>query len=145
MGCSLAIYIIQNIHMAFTKVDPKQNFPELEDNINIFWKENKIFEKQVESRPEDNKYVFYDGPPFITGLAHYGHLLGSISTMEPIRALHGSRRYLTMSAGPVAAQSSGMEMAMKSPLSALSMLIQKHQASKRMQRPTSDTPSRSRA
>ncbi|MCA9385110.1 class I tRNA ligase family protein, partial [Candidatus Dojkabacteria bacterium] len=63
----------------FKPVNPKQNFPELEKEILKFWKEEKIFEKQVDMRPEENKYVFYDGPPFITGLPHYGHLLGSIA------------------------------------------------------------------
>ena len=43
-----------------------------------YWKKNKIFEKSVEGRPDNKKYTFYDGPPFITGLPHYGHLLGSI-------------------------------------------------------------------
>lgn len=42
------------------------------------WKENKTFEKSVESRPVDNAYVFYDGPPFITGVPHHGTLLSSI-------------------------------------------------------------------
>lgn len=65
--------------MTFRKVNTQQNFAELESKVLEFWKANKIFEKQVESRPENNKYVFYDGPPFITGLPHYGHLLGSIS------------------------------------------------------------------
>ena len=62
----------------FKKVNPKQNFPKLEDEITKFWKENKIFEKSVEQRPKNNKYVFYDGPPFITGMPHYGSLLPSI-------------------------------------------------------------------
>ncbi len=44
-----------------------------------FWKENKIFEKSVESRPKDNPYVFYDGPPFATGLPHYGHILSFVT------------------------------------------------------------------
>jgi len=42
------------------------------------WKENKTFEKSVENRPKDNAYVFYDGPPFITGVPHHGTLLSSI-------------------------------------------------------------------
>lgn len=42
------------------------------------WKENKTFEKSVENRPADNAYVFYDGPPFITGVPHHGTLLSSI-------------------------------------------------------------------
>jgi isoleucyl-tRNA synthetase len=42
------------------------------------WKENKTFEKSVENRPKDNSYVFYDGPPFISGVPHHGTLLSSI-------------------------------------------------------------------
>lgn len=42
------------------------------------WKENKTFEKSVEQRSKDNSYVFYDGPPFITGVPHHGTLLSSI-------------------------------------------------------------------
>src|SRR3989337_2646824 len=42
------------------------------------WKTNKTFEKSVENRPKDNSYVFYDGPPFISGVPHHGTLLSSI-------------------------------------------------------------------
>lgn len=42
------------------------------------WKADKTFEKSVEQRPEDNRYVFYDGPPFISGVPHHGTLLSSI-------------------------------------------------------------------
>jgi len=42
------------------------------------WKADKTFEKSVEQRPKDNAYVFYDGPPFITGVPHHGTLLTSI-------------------------------------------------------------------
>lgn len=42
------------------------------------WKENRTFEKSVEQRPKENSYVFYDGPPFITGVPHHGTLLSSI-------------------------------------------------------------------
>lgn len=42
------------------------------------WKADKTFEKSVERRPEDNRYVFYDGPPFISGVPHHGTLLSSI-------------------------------------------------------------------
>ena len=42
------------------------------------WKLDKTFEKSVENRPKDNAYVFYDGPPFITGVPHHGTLLTSI-------------------------------------------------------------------
>ena len=43
-----------------------------------WWKKNHTFEKSIESRPEDKSYVFYDGPPFITGMPHHGTLLSSI-------------------------------------------------------------------
>ncbi len=42
------------------------------------WKDAKVFEKSVENRPSDNSYVFYDGPPFISGVPHHGTLLSSI-------------------------------------------------------------------
>lgn len=63
----------------FKKVNTKQNFPEQEEKTIKFWKENKTFEKSVDQRPESNRYVFYDGPPFITGTPHYGSLLPSIA------------------------------------------------------------------
>lgn len=42
------------------------------------WKDDKTFEKSVENRPKDNSYVFYDGPPFISGVPHHGTLLSSM-------------------------------------------------------------------
>ena len=42
------------------------------------WKADRTFEKSVENRPTDNLYVFYDGPPFISGVPHHGTLLSSI-------------------------------------------------------------------
>ncbi len=42
------------------------------------WKQDKTFERSVEQRPKDNSYVFYDGPPFISGSPHHGTLLSSI-------------------------------------------------------------------
>ena len=51
---------------------------EYEKDLVQYWKKNKIFEKTVENRSEQNKYVFYDGPPFITGVPHHGTLLSSV-------------------------------------------------------------------
>ena len=42
------------------------------------WKDDQVFDKSVAQRPADNAYVFYDGPPFITGVPHHGTLLSSI-------------------------------------------------------------------
>jgi len=50
---------------------------EYEKDLVRQWKQNKTFEKSVENRSRDNAYVFYDGPPFLTGTPHHGHLLSS--------------------------------------------------------------------
>ena len=52
---------------------------EREEKISQYWKDNLIFEKSISSRPDDKEYNFYDGPPFATGLPHYGHILGLTS------------------------------------------------------------------
>ncbi len=51
---------------------------EYEKSLVEWWKKNKTFEQSVENRPIDKSYVFYDGPPFITGNPHHGTLLSSI-------------------------------------------------------------------
>jgi isoleucyl-tRNA synthetase len=51
---------------------------EYEKDLVKQWKKNKTFEKSVEQRPTDDSYVFYDGPPFISGVPHHGTLLSSI-------------------------------------------------------------------
>ena len=51
---------------------------EYEADLVQYWKEHQTFEKSIEQRPADNAYVFYDGPPFITGVPHAGTLLSSI-------------------------------------------------------------------
>ena len=51
---------------------------EYEKALVEWWKKNRTFEKSVEQRSEDDSYVFYDGPPFITGMPHHGTLLSSI-------------------------------------------------------------------
>ena len=51
---------------------------EYEKAISKWWKKNQIFEKSVLDRPISQSYVFYDGPPFITGNPHHGTLLSSI-------------------------------------------------------------------
>lgn len=66
----------------FNPVDPKQILPKLEEEILKFWEENKIFEKSLEKRKDAPLYSFYDGPPFATGLPHYGHIVAS--TMKDV-------------------------------------------------------------
>ncbi|HQF36363.1 MAG TPA: class I tRNA ligase family protein, partial [Candidatus Dojkabacteria bacterium] len=64
---------------SFNTVDSKPNFPQIEDKITSFWKENDLFRKSINERPVDNRYSFTDGPPFVSGMPHYGHLLTSIA------------------------------------------------------------------
>lgn len=59
----------------FQQVDPRQNFPKLEEDILEFWKKNKIFNKVQNNRKKAKRFNFYDGPPFANGLPHYGHIL----------------------------------------------------------------------
>ncbi len=64
-------------------------FPEMERAIVEYWKANDTFHKSLENRKNAPEYVFYDGPPFATGMPHYGHLLaGTIKDVVP--------RYQTM-------------------------------------------------
>lgn len=48
-----------------------------EEEVLNYWDEVKAFERSVSERNANKSYVFYDGPPFATGLPHYGHLLAS--------------------------------------------------------------------
>ncbi|QQS59519.1 GNAT family N-acetyltransferase [Candidatus Peregrinibacteria bacterium] len=74
---------------SFQPVDPKASFPKLEEEILAFWKENNSFRKSLENRENAPLYTFNDGPPFATGLPHYGHIIaGTIKDVIP--------RYQTM-------------------------------------------------
>ena len=73
----------------FERVDHRQHFPGMEKAILAHWSSVDIFRKSVKSRLQNEEYIFYDGPPFATGLPHYGHLLaGTIKDIVP--------RYQTM-------------------------------------------------
>ncbi|MDD5751359.1 MAG: GNAT family N-acetyltransferase, partial [Candidatus Peribacteraceae bacterium] len=86
----------------FDPVDPKQRLPALEEGILKYWQEEDIFKRSMKQRSTgtgdlldgpmgktQETYSFYDGPPFATGLPHYGHLLaGTIKDVIP--------RYQTM-------------------------------------------------
>ena len=61
----------------YENVDPKVNFSEQEEKILEFWKEKGIFKKSISQREGCDEYVFYDGPPFATGLPHFGHFIPS--------------------------------------------------------------------
>ena len=73
----------------FKPVSSKVDFAKMEEGILEFWAENGTFKRSIENRAVNTEYVFYDGPPFATGLPHYGHLLaGTIKDIVP--------RYQTM-------------------------------------------------
>jgi isoleucyl-tRNA synthetase len=73
----------------FDPVNTHVNFPKIEEDILSFWKDKKIFQKSLESTRGNDAFVFFDGPPFATGLPHYGHLLaGTLKDIVP--------RYWTM-------------------------------------------------
>ncbi len=66
--------------MTNNKVQEKTEIAIREEEILDFWNKNKIFEKSVETPAgveNPQEFTFYDGPPFATGLPHYGHLLQS--------------------------------------------------------------------
>ncbi len=64
--------------LKITNPQEKVDLPKLEHEVLDYWDETKAFEKSIENRPQDKRYVFYDGPPFATGLPHYGHILTSV-------------------------------------------------------------------
>ena len=75
-------------------IEEKKEFPvsqtaKEEQEILEFWNKNKIFEESIKSRENNKEFIFYDGPPFATGMPHYGHILaGTIKDIIP--------RYKTM-------------------------------------------------
>ena len=60
------------------QANSRRRAKEYEADVLARWKAEKTFEQSVENRSEDNAFVFYDGPPFITGVPHHGTLLSSI-------------------------------------------------------------------
>lgn len=82
----------------FKDVSSKVSFPQMEEEVLQFWREQCIFEQSLEMRKDEQEFVFYDGPPFATGLPHYGHLLaGTIKDIIPryqaMRGHYVSRRF----------------------------------------------------
>ncbi len=73
----------------FKPVSNKVAFPKMEEAVLEFWKKDDTFAKSLKRNEGKERYKFYDGPPFATGLPHYGHLLaGTIKDIVP--------RYQTM-------------------------------------------------
>ena len=73
----------------FKKPEKQVNFSNLEKSVLKYWQDNNVFYKSLEKNKGKDEYIFYDGPPFATGLPHYGHILpGTIKDIVP--------RYQTM-------------------------------------------------
>ncbi|MCP5463769.1 MAG: isoleucine--tRNA ligase [Deltaproteobacteria bacterium] len=84
--------------MPFKSVEQNINFAKEEEKTLAFWQDNRIFEKSNEVRDASKRFGFYDGPPFATGLPHYGHLLaGIIKDIIPrywnMKGYHVERRF----------------------------------------------------
>lgn len=80
------------------KAPVKSKFAEKEEEILKFWQDNKIFEKTLEKKSPRGEYVFYDGPPFATGLPHFGHILAGtmkdyIGRYKTMHGYHVARRW----------------------------------------------------
>ncbi len=83
---------------AFGPVANKIDFASMEEGILRFWEKHDTFQKSVAQTQGGEPFVFYDGPPFATGLPHYGHLLaGTIKDIVPryqtMRGRHVERRF----------------------------------------------------
>jgi len=65
------------MYKPYKQIEAKVNFPKLEEEVLNFWEQNHIFEKSLEQRKTGQEFVFYDGPPFATGLPHFGHFVPS--------------------------------------------------------------------
>ncbi len=61
----------------YKSVEPKTDFPKQEEDILAFWEQHDTFKKSIEQRANAEEFVFYDGPPFATGLPHFGHFIPS--------------------------------------------------------------------
>ncbi len=74
-------------------VPAQPSFPDLEEGVLAYWAANDTFRESVRQRPQDNEFVFYDGPPFANGLPHYGHLItGYVKDVVPrFRTMQGRR------------------------------------------------------
>ena len=80
------------------KVIVKSKFAEKEEEILKFWKDNKIYKKTLEKDSPRGEYVFYDGPPFATGLPHFGHILAgtikdSVCRYQTMLGKHVNRKW----------------------------------------------------
>ena len=69
---------MSTVETRFAEAPTSVDFAAQEEQILAFWEEGCYFDRSVSERSEDKPFIFYDGPPFASGLPHYGHLLASI-------------------------------------------------------------------
>ncbi|MDR0410006.1 MAG: isoleucine--tRNA ligase [Spirochaetaceae bacterium] len=88
----------------YKPIDQKVNFPKEEEKILEFWEKNDILKRSIAQRKVDvagqnaNEFVFYDGPPFATGLPHFGHFVPNtikdiIPRYQTMKGKHIERRF----------------------------------------------------
>jgi isoleucyl-tRNA synthetase len=82
----------------FRQVEKNDTFPGLENRILNLWDKTSPFDQSLKQTDPSKSFVFYDGPPFATGLPHYGHLLaGTIKDIVPryysMKGFHVPRRF----------------------------------------------------
>ena len=58
-------------------LNTQESFPQLEERVIALWKSTNAFQRSIDQRSKSEQFIFYDGPPFATGLPHYGHLVAS--------------------------------------------------------------------
>ncbi len=80
------------------KTEQDETFPKREERIMAFWQKEKIFQQSLEQRKNAPLFSSFDGPPFATGLPHYGHLLtGTIKDVvfryKTMRGFYVPRRF----------------------------------------------------
>lgn len=71
-------FLLPMKHFCVDDFQKKVEYPHLEEQVLDYWEKSRAFEESVDSRPSDKPYHFYDGPPFATGLPHYGHIVASV-------------------------------------------------------------------
>lgn len=68
----------------YRPVEAQTSFPAQEERILAFWQDKAIFSRSIEARRDADEYIFYDGPPFATGLPHFGHFVpGTVKDIFP--------------------------------------------------------------
>ena len=85
--------------MSYKKTDPRANFPEMEQAVLAYWRENNTFHKSLDKTKSGRPFSFFDGPPFANGKPHWGHLGVSVVKDMVSRFQTMSGRYVNRELG----------------------------------------------